>query len=153
MSLKLCCLVSTILGLFVSYFVYLIYGIDYLVKYYHLNTECPDSHLWMYILISLIISTSRTSAVKMTDVSMPAIFTYLVCLFIINGSFAIWGWYELNTLCTPILSSELWVFGFVTFAIQVVMVSIYVLLCCCGVMIACCNNYSHKEYITLQESC
>jgi hypothetical protein len=149
MSLNLCCLFSTILGLIVPYVVYMIYGIHYLVKYYHLNAECPDSHLWVYILVSLIVSTSRTSIVKISEASTPAILAYLICLFMIDGSFTIWGEYELfSTSCKPMISSELWVFGFITFVIQVVMVSIYVLLCCCSIAITCYDSYSHKEYIT-----
>ena len=153
MSLKLCCLCTTTLGLLASYTIYMIYGIDCLVKYYHLNTECPDSYLWVYILISLIVSTSRTSAIiKVHKVDTPALLTYLVCLLLIDGSFAIWGADELfNTSCTPILSSKLWVYAYITFVIQIVMVSIYTFLCFCTIITACYHNYSLKEYTTLEE--
>ena len=147
MSLKIYCQTSTALSIIIAYTVYIVYGIDYLVKYYHLNKECPNSYLWVYILMSLIVSTSRTSIVKIREMDAPLLVNYLLCLFLMDGCFAIWGGSELfNKGCKPIVSSDLWLYGYITFIIQVTMLSIYGLLCCCTFALACYDNYTFREY-------
>jgi hypothetical protein len=147
MSLKICCQATATLSMVTAYTVYIVYGIDYLVKYYHLDTECPNSYLWVYILMSLIVSSTRTNMVKIREMETQVFTSYLLCLFLTDGCFAIWGSSELfNKRCKPIVSSDLWLYGYVTFIIQVTMLSIYSLLCTCSIALACYDNYKFKEY-------
>ena len=67
-----------------------------------------------------------------------------------DACFAIWGGSELfNKGCKPIVSSNLWLYGYFTFIIQVIMVSIYGLLFSCTLMYACYQHHTFREYNSL----
>ena len=150
MSLKLCCQATSALGLILFYTVYVICGIDFLFTYFYLNAECPSSYLWSYILVSLITSTLRINVIKIQEMDNPSLVNYLLCLVLTDTCMAIWGASELfNKSCKPIVSSDLWLYGFVTFIIQVTMVSIFFVLCACTVLIAYHDHNKYKEIISM----
>ncbi len=100
--------------------------------------------------MSLIVSTTRTTIGKIREMDTLILVNYLSCLFLMDACFAIWGGCELfNKGCKPVLSSDLWLYGYVTFIIQVVMLSIYGLLCSCTLVHACYENYVFREYNSL----
>ena len=146
MSLKLCCQATTTLSMVTAYTVYVIYGIDFLVKYYYINVECPNSYLWSYILVSLLLTPIYPNITQIRNMKTPNLVNYFFCLFLTNACLTIWGGSELfNKSCKPIVSSDLWLYGYVTFFIQTTMLSIIGVLCICTFLIAACNNHKYKE--------
>ena len=136
-----------ILGLAAGFIAYLIFGIMYLVKDYNVANDCKGSSLWEYVLVALILSFSRLNAKNTKDENGIFNFCVLILLGLIETGLAIWGGFELfNNSCDDLADTNLWKFGFATFAIQtfvatVCLIIIPLLVICCEY----CCNYEKKE--------
>lgn len=101
---------------------YLIFGIIYLIEFYDISNECTESNLWVYVLVSLILSTF---SLKIKSDSEDKKTTALICsvflMALINVSMTIWGGLELMTYsksCNQLFESNLWKVGLASFIVQ-----------------------------------
>ena len=114
-----------ILILLASSISYIIFSIVYLIEYYDDANDCKNSHLWEYVLTSLIISTSNFT-VKSSDNNF-IIYITLTIISIINIALSIWGGIELwEKCCTELRYKNLWYIGLASFILQntIVLISI-----------------------------
>ena len=75
---------------------------------------------------------ARINVIKIREMDNLSLVNYLLCLVLTDTCMAIWGASELfNKSCKPIVSSDLWLYGYVTFIIQTTMLSIIGVLCIC----------------------
>ena len=116
--------------------VYQGFGITYLVKNYHSPDPCIASHIWVYVLISLILTLSNSGVMQKRREDYGS---FLLCLFcsvgFINLGFSIWGGMELmHPSCDNSKENALWKFGFLTFILQTIGAASYFLCGCCIVL-------------------
>ena len=115
-------LIPTMLGLS-SLLTYISLGIHFLVNDYHLRDVCPDSHLWEYVLLAVILSPlylihfflkkfTRVSLKNKFRVLIFSVITYLALL--VFGGF---GLYDYNLSCEND-EEDLWKFGIASFIFQ-----------------------------------
>lgn len=114
------CISLIIIGLFFSYY---IYSIAVLIHY---NSNCTNSHLQIYIFLSLILSSFRLIINKIDNLH-----TYhFVYLSLAAGIFeillALWGSLELWLFSCN--HHKLWKCGIVTFSIQLLFASIFTII-------------------------
>ena len=115
-----------VLGLISAGIVYFVFTIKFLVEDYDTWKECDGSNLWLYVLVSLIISYNRTKVSSDKDD-----YYYLLCICFIELGFAIWGGIELfDNLgeCPELRNSGLRDIALVTFILQLIVVSLFVLI-------------------------
>ena len=120
--LGFCTIILFCLGLIAGSVSYIVFGIIYLVKDYHIASDCKQSNLWAYVLVAIILGFSRTSvkdASNSHSKSPEVSICTLICLGIIESGLAIWGGMELwGQSCDDLRESHLWEFGLVTFCLQ-----------------------------------
>lgn len=146
---SLICCISSLGGLVITSLIagsilYLVFGIKFLVEDFDLAKSCPESNLWVYVLVSMILSLSRGKALSKDDNGEFIICTIVIVIAIEIG-LASWGGYQLYTLdsthnlstvnstnellttsstgCTDLRNSHLWSFGLGTFCLQVIAAS------------------------------
>ena len=109
---------------------YLVFGIMYLVQDYDIATSCNKSNLWAYVLTAIILAFTR-SAAKRDDGNdeQGLVICTLICLGIMETGLAIWGGIELwVNSCDNLKDSNLWTFALVTFYLQAVCASIFMVI-------------------------
>ena len=108
-----CCLrILRILGL-----IYEICGVVFLVKDYHVAKLCPASHMWVYVLVSLLLESAAMNTLYMRQ-SEPSAAASL-CYAVGAAAMAIWGGYELIAIpCLPLMGKHLQGFAVATFILQ-----------------------------------
>lgn len=118
----ICCLyIFTIILLFCE-LAYLTFGIIYLIKFYDISNECTESNLWIYVLVSLILSTfSLNIKSNNEDKKTTALICSVFFLALTNVSMTIWGGLELMSYsksCEQLFESNLWKVGLASFVVQ-----------------------------------
>ena len=118
----ICCLYTATIILFSCELAYLTFGIIYLIEFYDISNECTESNLWVYVLVSLILSTFSVNIKSNNeDKKITALICSLFFLALINTSMTIWGGLELmsySKLCKQLFESNLWKVGLASFVIQ-----------------------------------
>ena len=125
----LCCIctyIFAILALLACALSYYIFGIIFLIQDYNVSNECKGSSLWEYVLVSLILSTSYLKYKNDGEENgVDKQIVLLVLLGIINLAISIWGGLELfYKSCDDLNDSNLWIFGVVSFGLQLLNVFI-----------------------------
>ena len=135
-----CCLTTLGIIILISGAIsYMVFSILYLVYFYNDAMECKSSHLWEYVLVSLILSTVSIK-VKSDNDEIFAI--SIVIIGVINLCVALWGGIELwENCCSELRYSNLWDIGLVSFIIQCVLVFLCIVI---PPMLLCYIN-SHEE--------
>ena len=132
------CLYTSLCILYISVFTFLIFGIIYLIEDYELAKQCNQSNLWIYVLVSLILSCFNVNFKSNDEKSKGlASIINLILLAIINLSLSIWGGLELfqhSHSCTDLYQSHLWIIGLISFILQLILCAIcfispFILLC------------------------
>ena len=118
----ICCLYTAIIILFSCELAYLTFGIIYLIEDYIISKECTESNLWVYVLVSLILSTFSVNIKSNNeDKKTTALICSVIFLALINVSMTIWGGLELMSYsksCKQLFESNLWNVGLTSFVVQ-----------------------------------
>ena len=122
----ICGYIFAILILLAGALSYYIFGIIFLIQDYNVSNECKGSSLWEYVLVSLILSTSYLKYKNDGEENgVDKQIVLLVLLGIINLAISIWGGLELfYKSCDDLNHSNLWIFGVVSFGLQLLNVFI-----------------------------
>ena len=122
-----CCLTTLGIIIFISGAIsYMVFSILYLIYFYNDAMECKNSHLWEYVLVSLIFSTV---SIKLKSDNNEIFAISIVIIGIINLCVALWGGIELwQICCSKLLYSNLWNIGLASFIIQCVVTFICVII-------------------------
>ena len=113
----------SIVGGIISYFVF---GIKYLIEDYEIFNACEYSNLWIYVLITLIITSNKNTINQNIELVYNNYRIYVMAGLIEFG-FAIWGYVELFFKnCDSLQSSNLWKFGLTTAILQTIFGSIFI---------------------------
>ena len=141
-----------LLALVASYFTYIILGIKFLVEDYKIAKDCEQSNLWAYVLVSIIITALRANSKKDDKIPIEATLCALICLGMVEVTFASWGGVELwKYACDDLQDTSLWEFALVTFSLQLAFASIFLIImpiCMCGyacffLRLSCFNKISN----------
>ena len=124
-----CYCVSGILGgiLGICFLAYLVVGIVFLVQDYNIWDNCHGSNLWPYVLVSLLCTINKGNYKDINDNGIPIV----VCCFCIELGLSIWGGIELFDLCSncnELENSNLWIYGVVTFSIQLLTIILIIFI-------------------------
>ena len=143
----LCCIslyIVAILILLAAALSYYIFGIIFLIQDYNVSNECKGSSLWEYVLVSLILSTSYLKYKNDGEENgLDKQLVLLVLLGIINLAISIWGGLELfYKSCDDLNHSNLWIFGVVSFGLQLLNVFICVIV---FPIIVCCLIFKEND--------
>ena len=126
----LCCIcgyIFAILILLAGALSYYIFGIIFLIQDYNVSNECKDSCLWEYVLVSLILSTTYINYKNDEENGIDKHIILLIILGIFNLVISIWGGIELfYRSCDDLNDSNLWIFGVISFGLQLLSVFICV---------------------------
>ena len=128
----------------------MVFGIIFLIEDYKTIKDCKSSSLWIYVLIATIFSfiglTSNKKKSEEDQDTTNQICT-LLCMGLIEGSFAIWGGIELwQKSCDEVKQTDIWTFALVTFYLQVIFAGIFIILMPCSFLIcSICDNTSNKN--------
>ncbi len=96
---------------------YYILAIKFLVANFYDAMEC-NIYLWIYVLISILLSFIRLCLFKSSDSNDDKETPY-ICIGLIDAGLAAWGGVELwEKSCVPLKETNLWDIGFTTFIIQ-----------------------------------
>lgn len=113
---------AIILGIVAGNVAYTVFGIMFLVNDYPKSNNCTDIDLWVYVLVSVILSFNRF-AVKSNE-DYQYIIPALICKGFIELGLSIWGGVELfKSSC----HNKLWNFALASFIIQLSMATICLL--------------------------
>jgi hypothetical protein len=130
------CSAFSLMGGVVTYYVF---GIMYLIRYYHEFKDCSKSELWVYVLTALVAGFLRgglRNTDKNTDNSDAdsTPLCIIICLGLVELGLAIWGAMELwFKSCDNLVNTNLWKFAFATFCIQTTTSVITLLIVPCGI--------------------
>ena len=131
----------------VAFLAYQIVGIMYLVEnYMDINEPCIG-HLWPYILVSLLASWSNINITKNERSVVYSSSVPLICLALLNAGLAVWGGVELaNPLCTVMMDTRLWKFGFVAVILQFFSSLLILIVASCGIASLSMTNRDRAMY-------
>jgi len=118
---------TLVMGIIVGALAYIVLAIKFLVEDYDTWRDCDESNLWIYVLVSLIISVNKKGASDTSDDN----FAVLFCVCMIELGFAIWGGIELFDQvdsCPELRDTGLWSIGLATFIMQLIVGSLVVLI-------------------------
>ena len=111
-------LMIILIGGLISYYVF---GILFLVKYYDKFSECSQSHLWEYVLTSLVLSLINSKLYNSNDNKNNVSFINLILIFLINLGLNIWGGIEIfSKLCNDLDNTPLTKFALAVFSLQTI---------------------------------
>ena len=109
---------------------YEVSGVVFLVKDYHVAHICPGSHLWAYVLVSLLLGTAAMNTFY-TQRGEPST-RGSVCYALGAAGMAAWGGYELIVVsCPPLLPQQIHGYSVATFILQVLS-AVAAIICCVG---------------------
>tara|TARA_X000000950_G_scaffold258954_1_gene326965 strand:- start:946 stop:1461 length:516 start_codon:yes stop_codon:yes gene_type:complete len=99
---------------------WLVFGIIFVVNNYHDRNQCSNSHLWWYVLFSLLLPVISHNTIsgknnnKDDDDSSSVVQS--ICPLFINIGFVIWGGIEIyDKACDDLINTNIWIFSMVTF--------------------------------------
>ena len=134
-----CCLF--ILGFIAAAISYYVFGIMFLVQDYDIAHQCSNSNLWVYVLVTLIISICNGGSLKNSkDENNQFNPCTLVCILLFDMAISIWGGIEIYSLaCDDLRATQLYTFAQVVFYVYTVVSAIllaivvwlFVAMCCC----------------------
>ena len=126
----LCCISTFALALIGGAISYIVFGIIFLVEDYDVAKSCDSSGLWAYVLTAVILSVMRGNAKSSSDDKDKSnTICIMLCLGLLETGLAIWGGLELwGKSCDDLKDSNLWTFGLVTFCLQVICASIFLII-------------------------
>ena len=128
----LCCIcgyIFAILILLAGALSYYIFGIIFLIQDYNVSNECKDSCLWEYVLVSLILSTTYINYKNDEENGIDKNIILLFIIGIFNLTISIWGGLELfYRSCDDLNHSNLWIFGVVSFGLQLLSALISIII-------------------------
>ena len=135
-----CCIYTLLAILLLSGSIaYIVFNILYLIEFYDEANDCKGSHLWEYVLVSLILSTVN---IKMKSDENENAAALLTIIGVINLCLSTWGAIELwQNCCTELRYSNLWNIGLASFIIQ----SFLVFLCVVVPPILLCYIVANEE--------
>ena len=122
------CCIYTLLAilLLAGSIAYIVFNILYLIEFYDEANDCKGSHLWEYVLVSLILSTLN---IKMKSDENENAAALLTVIGVINLCLSTWGAIELwQNCCTELRYSNLWNVGLASFVIQCFLVFLCVVV-------------------------
>lgn len=130
MAFGVCTIGVLLLGLIAGAIAYLVFGIMFLVQDYDLAKSCNGSNLWAYVLTAIILAFTRSAAKRDNDNDEQGlVICTLICLGLLEAGLAIWGGVELWVKsCDDLQESNLWTFGLVTFCLQTICASIFLVI-------------------------
>ncbi len=137
-------MLTLVMGVIAGAISYVVFAIKFLVEDYDTWRECDDSNLWIYVLVSLIISVNKKGASDTSDDN----FAVLFCVCMIELGFAIWGSIELFDQvdsCPELRDSDLWSIGLATFIMQLIVGSMVVLIPLVGLIVHYYEKYSDNN--------
>ena len=135
---------TLVIGIIAGAIAYVVFAIKFLVEDYDTWRECDESNLWIYVLVSLIISVNKKGASDTSDDN----FALLFCACMIELGFAIWGGIELFDQvdsCPELRDSDLWSIGLATFIMQLIVGSMVVLIPLVGLIVHYYEKYSDNN--------
>lgn len=148
-KLQCFCIVTLVCLLGYAYIAYITFSIIYLINDKSIADNCDNSNLWVYNLVSLILTfISRMCSIKNGSDEHPNIMrkiiivTYICNIFIELG-LSIWGGIELFNNCNncdELKDSNLWDLGLTNFIIQ-----IFVVILILWIFILCICNENHLK--------
>tara|TARA_B100001094_G_scaffold332597_1_gene405383 strand:+ start:1277 stop:1771 length:495 start_codon:yes stop_codon:yes gene_type:complete len=151
-KLQCFCLVALVCLLSYAYIAYITFSIIYLINDKSIADNCNNSNLWLYNLISLILTfISRMCSVKNGSdqhqyiMRKIIIITYIWNIFIELG-LSIWGGIELFNNCDELKDSNLWDLGLANFIMQIFVV---VLILWIFILSICNENDIKKNKIIM----
>ena len=147
-ALGSCCCLFT-LGIIAAAISYFVFGIMFLVQDYDVAHQCPNSNLWAYVLVILIIGLCNAGSLKNSkDENNQFNPCVLICMMLFNMAMSIWGGVEIHALsCDDLRATQLYTFAQVVFYIYTIatavlwgiVVWLFVAMCCCT------NDYSTHD--------
>ena len=135
---------TLVMGIIAGVLAYIVLAIKFLVEDYDTWRDCDESNLWIYVLVSLIISVNKKGASDSSDDN----FAVLLCACMIELGFAIWGGIELFDQvdsCPELRDSDLWSIGLATFIMQLIVGSLVVLIPLFGLIAHYYEKYSSNS--------
>lgn len=122
--------------------VYQIVGIVCLVDNYTLINKCIHSHIWLYVLISLIMTIGNAVAGR----SSKGQWANLACIWVTNAALVIWGGIAImSPSCVTMRNNHLWQFALATFILQFIGGIAYSLAVCCTLCFCLQERQSYSE--------
>lgn len=116
----MCCGSCAAISLLAGAIAYYVFGIIYLVHDFGLSDKCNNSHLWEYVLTSLILSLINIKINSNKEEDSGIFVIILVIIGVVNLCMSLWGGIELwDYSCNEINDSGLWKFGLAAFCVQV----------------------------------
>ena len=105
---------------------YVIMSIIILIKNYDTWKTCPNTSLWVYVLVSLIIILMEINCIGNSlksekEIKSIVIIMCIVCCILFNIGLSIWGGIELydrTSNCTEIKESNIYILGEANLGIQ-----------------------------------
>lgn len=131
MEIYMCCCGCFIflfsIGLIGCVITYYVFAIMSLVQDYHFMKECPNIHIWQYVLTSLIINFLITPKGKIEDRNKMTLY---IIQIIVNIGMSIWGLIELTkyTHCDSIKTSLLWTITIITVIANLINILLYIIM-------------------------
>lgn len=125
------CFVAFVCLLCYLYIAYITFSIIYLINDKSIADNCDNSNLWVYNLVSLILTfISRMCSVKNGSdehqfIMRKIIIITYICNIFIELALSIWGGIELFNNCNncdELKDSDLWNLGITNFIIQIFVV-------------------------------
>ena len=116
---------------------YLISGVVFLVKDYNIWTDCDESNLWPFVLVSLIFTINKLNLLNYIQMcenidnkNNNNTIGLLISIVLVEIGLCIWGGFELFDKCEgcELEHTNLWYHGVVTFSIQLFITIIWVLI-------------------------
>ena len=153
--------ILSILGLYIYNIYYAIYALSEIGNN-TIRETCPDSQIWMYVLISLICvnltllnQVCETKDDEFKENTLMASMCSMVCRFCVILVFAGWGWDQIwnsgNCLDENFSDQTLLIAARVSFYIQIGILSIFTLLFTVMLFLLCCNMNPPKKTIDNDE--
>ena len=145
----------SILGIYIYNIYYAIYALSEIGNN-TIRETCPDSQIWMYVLISLICvnltllnQVCETKDDEFKENTIMASMCSMVCRFCVILIFAGWGWDQIwnsgNCLDENFSDQKLLIAARVSFYIQLGILSIFTVLFTVMLFFLCCNMDPPKK--------
>ena len=113
-----CIIILIILCMIISYYTF---GIIFLINDFDISSYCYKSYLWIYVIVSILISFFRFKLIK-KSLNNNIYFTlyFSICLGIFELGLIIWGYFEiLQKSCNDLSKSNIWIFALISFCLQI----------------------------------
>ncbi len=123
-----CCTITTLVAGSISF---LVFGILFLVQDWDTYRSCSGSAMGPYVIVALILTWGNGKAANNEKKETGGLVVGLICYFLMNVGFAIWGGFELwEKSCSDLKDTNLWKFSLAVFIIQIISAVIILLIPC-----------------------